>query len=149
MEAARQDAGELAQWFFEGRLEARSEELGGASGGDGHHVFAADAEFSGNVDAGFIGEGHAGFEDGFAGVNEIRMFVDVEADAVAEAVREEFVAGAVARGSDDAAGGIVHGTGKSSGAGGVERGILGFANGFEGSLNFFAGLAEDAGARHV
>ena len=89
-------------------MEAGSEELGGAFGGDGHHVFAADAKFVGDVDAGLVGEGHAGFEDGFAGVDQIRMLVDVEADAVAEAMSEEFVAGAVAGGRNDGAGGIVY-----------------------------------------
>ena len=56
----------LTEGFFEGDLEAGSEELRGAVGGDDHEVFAADAEFAGDVDAGFVGEGHARFEDGFA-----------------------------------------------------------------------------------
>src|SRR6267142_6177376 len=77
------------------------------------------------------------------------MFMDVEADAVAETMSEEFVARAVAGGSDDGAGGVVNGAGKFSSAGGVECGVLGLANGFERALNFFAGLAEDAGARDV
>src|SRR5258708_5611103 len=77
------------------------------------------------------------------------MFVDVEADAVAEAMSEEFIAGAVAGGINNGAGGVVNGARKFSGAGGVECGVLGFANGFERALNFFAGLAEDAGARDV
>ena len=123
--------------------------MGGAFGGDGHDVFAADAEFVGDVDAGFVGEGHAGFEDGFAGVDEIRMLVDVEADAVAEAMGEEFVAGTVARGRDDGAGRVVDGAGEFSGAGGVERGVLSFADGFESTLYFVARLAVDAGARYV
>src|SRR5882762_4468528 len=77
------------------------------------------------------------------------MFVDVEADAVAEAMSEEFVARAVAGGSDDGAGSVVNGARKSSGAGGVESRVLSSANGFERALNFLAGLTEDAGARDV
>ena len=38
--------------------------------------------------------------------------MDVQADAVAEAVSEKFVAGTVPRGGDDSAGGIVYGTGE-------------------------------------
>jgi len=76
---------------------------------------AACAEFAGDVDAGFVGEGHAGFEYGLAAVDEIGMLVDVQADTVAEAVSEEFVAGTVPCGGDDSAGGIVYGTGKFSG----------------------------------
>ena len=109
----------LAQWFFEGDLERGRQELGRAVGGDGHDVFAADTEFVRDVDAGFVGEGHAGFENGFAAVDEIRMLVDVEADAVAEAMGEEFVVRAVAGAGDDRASGIVHGAGKAAGAGGV------------------------------
>ena len=135
--------------FFERDLETRCEKLGSASGGDRHNVLAADAEFAGDVDAGFVGEGHPGFENGFAGVDEIGMLVDVEADAVADAMSEEFVAGAVACGCDDGAGGIIHGAGEFSGAGGVESGVLGFADGFESALDFLAGLAKNAGARDV
>ena len=118
-------------------MEAGSQELGRAFGGDGHYVFAADAEFVRDVDAGLVGEGHAGFEDGFALVDEIRMFVDVEADAMAEAVREEFVPGAVAGGSDDGASGVIHGAGKFSCAGGIEGRVLGFADAFKRALDFF------------
>ena len=112
-------------------------------------VFAAQAEFAGDVDAGLVGEGHAGFEDGSAAADEIGMLVAVEAEAVAKAMGEEFVAGAVAGGSDDGTGGIVHGAGKLAGASGVESGVLGLADDFEGALNFLAGFAEDAGAGDI
>ena len=74
----------MAEWFFEGVLEAGSQERSGAGGGDVHDVFAADAEFAGDVDAGLVGEGHVRQETGVAALNEIGMFVDVEPNAVAE-----------------------------------------------------------------
>src|SRR3989442_1950237 len=94
--------------LFKGRREAGSEELCGAVGGDDHVVFAADAVVAGNVDAWLVGKGHARLEDGLAAADEIRMLVAVEANAVAEAVRGEFVVGAVAGGSDDGAAGLRH-----------------------------------------
>ena len=75
-------------------LEAGSQELGWALRGDGHQVFAADAEFVGDVDAGLVGKSHVGFENGFAAAHEVRMFVAVEPDAMPEAVGEEFIVGA-------------------------------------------------------
>ena len=48
----------------------------------------------------------------------------VETDSVAESMREEFVAGAVAGGGHDCAGGIVDGAGQSPGASRIECGIL-------------------------
>src|SRR5215472_9049397 len=50
----------LAERLFEGVLEARGEELGGPIGDDGHDFLAADAKFTGDVDAGLVREGHAG-----------------------------------------------------------------------------------------
>lgn len=123
--------------------------MGGAVGGDGHYVFATEAEFVGDVDAGLVGESHIRFEDGGAGANEVGMLVAIEADAVAEAMGEEFIAGAVAGSGDDVAGSIVHGTGKFSGAGGIESSILGFADDFKNTLIFLAGFAEDAGTGDI
>jgi hypothetical protein len=57
---------ELAKGFFQRDRETGSEELGRTVVGDDHVVFAAQAEFSGNVDAGLVREGHAGLEEGFA-----------------------------------------------------------------------------------
>ena len=123
--------------------------MSGAGCGDGHEVFAANAEFAGDVDAGFVGEGHAGLEDGFAAANKIRMLVAVEADAVAEAMDEELVAGAKAGGSDDGAGSIVNRAREFSGLGSGESGILCVANGGVGALHFFCWLAQDAGAGDI
>ena len=130
-------------------MEAWGQELGGAAGRDGHQVFTADAEFAGDVDSGFVGEGHVGQETRVAAVDEVGMLVDVEADTVADAMGKEFVTGAVACGCDYRTRGVVHRAGKFAGACGVESGILGFADGFESALDFLAGLAEDAGAGDV
>jgi len=138
-----------AHGMLEGVLEAGGEELRGAVGGDDHVVFAADAEFAGDVNAGLVGKSHAGFEDGLAGADEIGMLVAIEADAVADAVGEEFVVGAKSGAGDDGAGGIVDGAGKFSGAGGIQRDILSFADRVVGTENLFSGLAENAGAGDV
>ena len=61
----------------------------------------------------------------------------VEANAVAEAVREEFVVGAEAGGSDDGAGGIVDGAGEFAGASSAKSGILSFADGVRKPAEFF------------
>src|SRR5271155_5538380 len=74
------------------------------------------------------------------------MLVAVEADAVAQAVGEEFVVGAVAGGGDDFAGGVVNGAAEFSGAGGVECGVLRVSDNFENLFYFLAGGAEYAGA---
>src|SRR2546422_10478200 len=92
--------------LFKGRGEAGCEELRGAVGGDDHVVFAADAVVAGNINAGLVREGHARLEDGLAAADKIRMLVAVEADAVAEAVGEEFVIGAEACAGDGRARGI-------------------------------------------
>lgn len=97
-------------------LEAGSEELRGAGGGDDHVVFTAEAEFAGDVDAGFVGEGHARFENRFAGADKIGMLMAVEADAVADAVGEEFVVGAEAGICDDGVSRVVNGAGEFAGA---------------------------------
>src|ERR1700690_3616075 len=60
--------------LFEGDLKARGKELSGAIGGDDHVVFAAEAEFAGDVDAGLVGKGHARGENGFMRPDKIRMF---------------------------------------------------------------------------
>src|SRR5580704_7665977 len=78
------------------------------------------------------------------------MFVAVEADAVAETVGEEFVAGAVACGGHDGASGIVDCAGEASDASGVESGILGFAQSVEYVDEFVGWLfGEDDRAGHV
>src|ERR1700733_9938080 len=53
-------------------------------------VFEADAEFAGDIDAGFVGEAHAGGERSGVAADEIGPFVAVHTDAVAEAGGEGF-----------------------------------------------------------
>jgi hypothetical protein len=139
----------LAEGFFQGGLEALGQESCGSIGIDDHQVFAADAEFVGDVDAGLVGKGHAWFEDGFAAVNEIGMLVDVEADAVADAMSEKFVAGSETGGGDLCASSVVDGASGFSGTRGIESGVLCFADSFESALHLFGGLAEDGGAGYV
>ncbi len=66
----------------------------GTVGGDDPVVFEADAEFASDVDAGLVGEGHAGGERRGVAADEVGPFVAVHAaDAVTEAVGEVFVVG--------------------------------------------------------
>jgi len=123
--------------------------LGGAVGDNDHHVFAADAELTGDVDAGLVREGHTGFEDGGAATDEIRILVAIETDAMAEAVGEEFVVRPEAGGSDDAASDIIDGAGKLSSTSDAASGILSLANCLIGALNFFRGFSQNAGASDV
>jgi len=68
----------------------------GAVFGDVHVIFEADAEVAAEVDAGFVGEDHAGNHLLGVAADEVGPFVHVEADAVADAVVEVVVAGSVA-----------------------------------------------------
>jgi hypothetical protein len=123
-------------------------------GGGGDHVdLAADAEFAGEVDAGFDGEAGVGEEDagvvGFEVVEVGAGAVDVGADVVAGAVGEPTGVSGVA---DDGAGGVVGlvaGDGRVSDVGcldGRDGGVAGAANGGEDGLFALGGFAvHDAG----
>src|SRR5262249_1005594 len=111
--------------------------------------FAAEAEFAGDVNAWLVGKGHAGFEDGLAAADEVGMLVTVEADAVTQAMSEEFVVGAEAAVDDDGAGSSIDSAGEAASACGVERSVLRLADEIEYAQSFVAGLAEDAGAGDV
>ena len=94
----------------------------------GDHVdFAADAEFAGEVEAGFYGEAGVGEDEalvvGFEVVEVGPVAVDVGADVVAGAVGEEICEARVA---DEVAAGFV---GLPAGYGGV--GGEGFLDGFD------------------
>src|SRR5579863_2898842 len=61
-----------------------------------HIVFEANAEFTADVDAGLVAEGHVRPEfDGIA-AHQIWPLMPVHAHAMAQAMREVFVAGAIA-----------------------------------------------------
>ena len=92
--------------------------------GDVPVVFETDAELAGDVDAGFVGEAHAWSQRSGVAANEIGPLVAVHADAVADAVGEVFIVGAVAGGGDDIACGCVDGLALHAGAGGGECGRL-------------------------
>jgi len=147
--AAGVGAPALGEGLFKGGREAWRQELSRAIGADDHVVFATQAEFAGDIDAGLIRKRHAGFENGFAATHKIGMLMAVESDAVAEAVGEEFVVWAVAAIDDDGACGIIDGAGEAPGARGIQRGVLRFTRKLEGARDFFAGLAVHAGARDV
>src|ERR1700761_5453443 len=78
------------------------------------------------------------------------MLVAVQADAVAEAMGEEFITGAVTCGCHDGASGIIHCAGESSGASSIEGRVLGFAQRIK-HLDELLGrlFAENDGARYV
>ena len=103
----------------------------GAGVGDDHAVFDADAELGVEVNAGFVGEGHAGFELGVVTAYKVGPLVHVEADAVAYAMEEEVVIGAVAGVGDDLASGCVDGLHFYTGAGRGQGCGLGVADGVE------------------
>ena len=99
--------------------------------GDVPVVFEADAELASDVDAGFVGEAHADGEWRGVAADEVGPLVPVHADAVAYAVGEVFVVGAVAGGGDDVAGGGVDGLALHAGMGGGECGGLGLVDDVE------------------
>jgi hypothetical protein len=77
------------------------------------------------------------------------MLVAVEADAMAKAMREEFIVGAKAGGGDHRASGIVNGTRKFACAGRVKGRALGLSDQLVRAFDFVGRLAEDAGARDI
>ena len=131
-------------------------DLGFAFAGD-HVDFAADAEFAGEVEAGFDGEAGVGQDEalvvGFEVVEMRAVAVDFGADVVAGAVGEPVAEAGVA---DDVAGGVVGlpaGDGLVGGEGvldGFDGGVAGVADGGEDELFALGGLAvDDAGPGDV
>lgn len=120
-----------------------------SGGGDDPVVFEADAELADDIDAGFVGEGHAGFERSVVAAYEVRPLVAVHADAVAEAVSEVLIVGTVAGVGDHFAGGIINSVAGLTGFACSERSGLGFVNDVEDLLLFVGRLAKDEGARDV
>src|SRR5690348_5447588 len=78
------------------------------------------------------------------------MLMSVEADAVAKAVRKEFVSRAIACGIDNRACCVIHCSGEASSACGVEGGILCFAQrveDFDEPVGWF--FPKNDGARYI
>src|SRR5205814_9419847 len=112
-------------------------------------VFAAQAEFSGNVNSRLVRKRHACFQYGFAAAYKIRMFVAVEPDAVSQAVREKLVVRAIPRAGDDRARRIVNRSGQLTRSRGVQSSVLRFADQIVCTRDFFRRLAKDTRARDV
>src|ERR1700675_654266 len=55
-------AASSTQGLFQRHLKTRAQQLCWAFGGNDHVVFAAHAEFAGDVDAGLVGKSHSGFD---------------------------------------------------------------------------------------
>src|SRR5258708_36360506 len=75
--------------FFQ-RQTLRRKKLG-ALPRDVHAVFQAYAEFSANVNPGFVAEAHIWGKQRSIAADQVGPFVSVQANAMAYAVREEFV----------------------------------------------------------
>src|SRR5882672_1507527 len=72
------------------RETGRRREQGGAGPGDGQVVLEADAEFPGKVGTWLHRHRHSLLERLRVPFDEVRRFMDLEAQAVTHAVREEF-----------------------------------------------------------
>lgn len=120
-----------------------------STGGDDPVVFETDAELAGDVDAGLVGKGHAGGEWCSVAADEVGPLVTVHADAVAEAVGEVLVIGAVVGVGDDFACGVVDRVAWNAGTGCGERGCLSLVHDIKDLLLLVGGFTEDEGARHV
>src|SRR5439155_7585554 len=82
-----------AEWIVEG-WALRGEQLG-AFVGDQHVVFQAHAEFSANVNAGLVAEGHVRRKRQSVAAYQVGPLVTVRPQAVANARSEVVVVGAV------------------------------------------------------
>ena len=105
-------------------------------GGDDHIIFAAQAEFAGNVNAGLVRKGHARGKHSSAGTNQVGVFVPVKANAMAKTMGEKLVIGAVTGGGNDGASSVIDRTGEFTRTSRVKGGVLGLANDFKNLLNF-------------
>src|SRR5712691_5172205 len=131
-----------AYGVLERRAKPRREQVRGALLGDDHIVFEPEAEVAAHVDAGLVGKGHARLEERLAPADQVGIFVAVEADAVADPVREEFVVFAVARSGDHGSGSIVHRARKPPAPRRLEGSVLSQAHRFKRPPQLVRWLAE-------
>ena len=118
-----------------------------AVGGDGNDVFDAGGEGVELGDAGFDGEEHAFLQDGFVTSGEEGGFMDVHADAVAQAVAK-FVAVA-GFGDEGASGGVYVGGPHLAGTHGGNADSLGFHHQVVNTLKFLIRLTEENGTAKI
>ena len=112
-------------------------------GGDEDHIFDANTEFTGQVDAGLDGDDRV-LPDGLLGFRAGEgVLVDLDADAVAGAVAEVL---AVACVRDDVAAGLVEVEGRDARADIVEARLLCLADGLVDVDHLFGRLGARRGA---
>lgn len=100
------------------------EDFGDAVAGD-DDLFETQAELALEVNPRLDGEYHALFENGVESGDDIRRFVNIDAQAMTGPVRE---IGAITGGSDDIAGGLVDIAGQGAGDGCSKGGLDGAIN---------------------
>src|SRR5215471_6209231 len=129
------------EWLFQRHREAWRQQLRWAIGRDYHVVFAAQPEFTGDVNSWLIRKCHAGLQYRFTSAHQIGMFVPVEPDAMPKPMREKFVIRAIAGVGNDPSGGIIHCARQLPRARSVVRGGLRFANALKAARHLFRRLA--------
>src|SRR5689334_23685399 len=105
-EKSRSPQEDLAERLLQGRA-GRGEQLG-AFLGDVHAILQAHPELATLVHPRLVAETHARRQLALVAAHQVRPFMAVHADAVAQAMREVAVVGTEARVGDDLARGAIH-----------------------------------------
>jgi len=100
------DQNRLITWALDGLRLSRKQLR--AVFRDDHDIFEPHTEFAGDVNSRLIAEGHSRFELRLIAAHQIRLLVAIHADAVTDAMREIFIAGAEACIDDHLARRCVH-----------------------------------------
>ena len=129
-------------------IEGEFAEICAAFFSDNIVVFEADAALAVVVSTGFNGDDLAGFEGGEvdAGLAEAGEFVDLEADAVAEAVTEFFTEALI---GEVVAGGVIDGLAGHAGFDGLDGDFVRFLDGGVEGFPGFGGFVDDDDAGEV
>src|SRR5215467_6576874 len=80
----------------------------GATGSYHHDVFEPNPKFAGNVNAGFVAEGHRCFQLRLIAANQISPLVSLQANAVADSMSEVLIIGSESGISDNLPGSCIH-----------------------------------------
>ncbi len=91
---------------------------------DVHSSSKPNAKFAGQINTGFVAESHSGRQRKSIAANQVWPLVAIQADAMAEAVREVFVAGTITGVADYLARGGIDGLAFDARSGGLESGFL-------------------------